>query len=79
MEMSTLEVVFGTFPREAAMTMIAETAYVPAENFDQNRKIIEVINDQQLVDEDGKLNPSPVVAAINRAPQQSRTGQVSVN
>ena len=29
--------------------------------------------------EDGKLNPSPVVAAINRALQRSRTGQVSIN
>lgn len=75
--MSALQVVFRIFPREAAMTMIAETAYAPAENFDQNRKIIEVINDQQLLDEDGKLKPSPAVAAINRAPQQSRTGQVS--
>ena len=65
--MSTLEVVFGIFPREAAMTMIAETAYAPAENFDQNRKIIEVINDQQLLDEDGKLNPSPAVAACRRS------------
>ena len=65
--MSTPEVVFGIFLLGMAMAMIAENAYVPAGNFDQNRKIVEVTNEQQLVDEDCKLNPNPAVAAINRA------------
>ena len=38
-----------------------------------------MINDQQLVGEDGKLNPSPAVAAINRVLQQPKTGLVSIN
>ena len=36
-------------------------------------------NDQHLVDEDGKPNPSQAVVAISRALQQSRTGQVYIN
>ena len=79
LEMSTPEVVFGIFPRGEALSTVAKNAYAPAGDFDQNRKTIEVTNGQQLVDEDGKLKPSPAVAAINRALQQSRTGQVSVN
>ena len=79
LEMSTLEVVFGIFPRGKAMAMIAENAYVPAGNFDQNRKIIELIKEERAVGEDGKPTPSLAVSAINRALQQSRTGQVSVN
>ena len=78
-QMSKLEFVFGIFSRGAAMAMIAESTFVYACNFDQIRKTIEVINNQQPVDEDGKLNPSPAVAAINRVLQHSRTVQVSVN
>lgn len=79
LKLSALEVVFGIFPRWTAMAMTAENAYVPGGNFDQNRRTIEVINEQRLVDDNGKLNPSPVVLATNRALKQSRTGQVSVN
>ena len=38
-----------------------------------------MITDQKLVDEDDKLGPSPAVSAINRALQQSKTGQGSIN
>ena len=79
LEMSALEVAFGIFSRGTAMAMIAENAYVPGGNFDQNRRVIEVINEHRLVDKDGNLNPSPAAAAINRALQQTRTGQVSIN
>ena len=77
--MSTPGVVFGIFPSGKAMAMIAENAYVASGNFEPNRRTNEVINEQRLVDEDGKLNPSPAVAANNRALQKPRTTQVSVN
>ena len=79
MEMRAPEVVFGAILRGTAMAMVAENAYVPAGDFDQNRKTIEVINDRQLVGEGDKLIPSPKLAAIKFALNQSRTGQPCIN
>ena len=73
----TLEVVFGISPRGTAMAMIAENAYVQAGDFDRNYKR----GDQQPAarGRGSKLNPSPAVAVINLALQQSRTGHACIN
>ena len=53
LKMGTLEVAFSIFPRGTDMAIIAKSAHVPADDFDRNRKTIELINGQQLVGKDG--------------------------
>ena len=67
------------FPSWNAMAMIAKNGVRPRRRLQQKPHGHGVINDQQLVGENGKPKPSPIAPTTNRALQQSRTGRVSVN